>query len=615
MHSPTTVAAAATPDKRPASPGRRVLARLFRRFADVPLRSLAVFGVLLLGTALDVVSPLLLGRTLDSARAAAGRAESIDRTFGLPTEYVLLVALIAAVFLARAGMQFVSMVVTQSLGQRLENRLRTELFTKVTRLHFRYHDKNRSGATIARSLRDMEKAKRFFREVGFGYAEITLIATGSLVAATWVHWQYGVAILCVMTIAVVSTLHVGRTIAVRDRVVSDQYDEVTTVLQENVAGARVVRAFGRETDEIGKFGGRLRAMTNGWRSLARYWTGRMPFVGCAYHLSSGLVLLVGVYRIRAGEGGFGEVAGVLFLVNLMRSRMRVLTRMVILGQEAVASATRVFEVLDHEEEVRAPAQPHAPPDGPGELRFENVHFAHRADTPVLQGVDLVVPAGSTLGILGPTGAGKSTLAALLPRYYDPTQGRVLLDGTDLREFDPADLRRAIGLVFQESFLFSATVRRNIAYGRPGATDEETEQAARLAAAHDFVSALPLGYETVVGERGVSLSGGQRQRLTIARALAMHPRVLVFDDATAAVDAVTEKRLFRGIRAAAKGRTTIVISQRVTSVRWCDRIAVLEDGRISAVGTHDDLVSSSALYAEVAEHQSLAAGTTGTGGAS
>jgi ATP-binding cassette subfamily B protein len=223
---------------------------------------------------------------------------------------------------------------------------------------------------------------------------------------------------------------------------------------------------------------------------------------------------------------------------------------------------------------------------------------------VLRGVTLHVPAGRSLGILGPTGSGKSSLVQLVPRFYDADRGRILLDGVDVRDLAPGELARAVGLVFQEPFLFSATVAENVAYGNPDAPRERVVECARLAAAHEFVSALPEGYDTRVGERGVSLSGGQRQRLTIARALAMDPRVLIFDDATASVDAATERELFRGIRAAARGRTTLVVSQRVTSVRWCDRIAVVEEGRVAAVGTHAELLDASPLYREMHAHQAL-----------
>ncbi len=574
------------------------LVRLTRRFAPVRGWAVGVLAILILRTALELVGAPLMGRAIDALKPAAGQGS------GLPDAFVTWLWALAVVLVLRNLVTFLATVTTQSLGQELENRFRSELFAKVARLHFRYHDANRSGATIARSLRDMEKAKHFFREVGFGYVELTLVAVG-IVAFTFAeHWSYGVVMALAVGGACGMSVRTGAEIARRDRAVSDHYDGVSTVLQENVAGARVVRAFGREPEEVEKFGGRLGDFTGAWRGVARFWTTRMPGIHSLYNLAIPAVLLVGVARVRQGAGSVGEVASVLFFVSLMRNRMRLLTRLVISGQEAVASASRVFEVLDHEEEVRPPAEPRTLPPRGGEVVLDDVWFGHRGDLHVLCGLSLRVPAGASLGIIGPTGSGKSTLVSLLPRYYDPDRGRVLLDGIDVRELDPLALRRAVGLVFQEPFLFSATVRENLRYGRPDATDAEIEDAARLAAAHDFVAALPKGYDTLVGERGVSLSGGQRQRLTIARALVMDPRVLVFDDATASVDAVTEKTLFEGIRAAARGRTALVVSQRVTSVRWCDRIAVVEAGRVTAEGSHAELLGRSRVYREIAEHQSL-----------
>ena len=598
--APTTAA----PEERVQVSSLPTLARLTARFRAVLPWALGVLALLLVRTGLEIMGPQIMGATLDALEPAVGSGV-------LPESFVLLLWLLGGVLLARNLTIFVSFYATQSLGQELENRFRTDLFKKVTRLHFRYHDANRSGKTIARSLRDMEKAKRFFREVAFGYLEIGLVATGIVIMSFVQHWTYGVVVLLTVVAATSLALMTGAEIAHRDRDVSDRYDVVSTVLQENVAGARVVRAFGRETEEMSKFGARLRSFTGSWRSVARFWTARMPAIHSFYNFAIPISLLVGVYRLSSGVGSVGEVAAVLLYVNLMKNRLRILTRLVIMGQEAVASATRVFEVLDHEEEITAPDRPRALPAGHGELVIDDVRFGHRGDLHVLRGLSLHIPAGSSLGIIGPTGSGKSTLVSLLPRYYDPESGSIRLDGADLRELDPAELRKQVGLVFQEAFLFSATIAENLRYGRPEATQEEIEQAAKQSAAHDFIRHLPHGYDTMVGERGVSLSGGQRQRLTIARALVMNPRVLVFDDATAAVDAVTEKRLFEGIRSAAKGRTALVVSQRVTSVRWCDRIAVIEEGRVSAVGTHQELIESSPLYREIATHQSLVA----AGGAS
>ncbi len=578
----------------------RTLARLAARFVPVWPATAGVVLVAVVRACFDLAPPTLMAYAigvLDASHGAGG---------GLPGNYVELLWLLAALLLLRNLVFYGAQVAQAALAQGLENGLRHELFDKVLRLRFTYHDENRSGKTITRSLRDMEKARHFFREVAFGYLEMALLVLAilGLTFFAW-HWSYGLVAVVTILPGIGLALGVGKRIAVMDREAWDRYDEVTVVLQENVAGARVVRAFGRENQESSKFGGNLGSFTRSWQGLSQYWTSRIPFIHTFFALGVPATLVVGVYRMLAGVGGLAEIVAVLLYIRTLRHRLRPLTRLVILGQEAAASAARVFEVLDGDDVIRSPEQPAQLPAKGGDLRLEGVHFAHPG-TRVIHDLTLHVPAGGSLGILGPTGSGKSSLVHLLPRYYDPDEGRILLDGVDVRDLALRELRGEVGLVFQEPFLFSATVARNIAYGRPDASQERVEECAGLAAADDFVTDLPQGYETVVGERGVSLSGGQRQRLTIARALAMDPRVLVFDDATASVDAVTEKALFDGIRAAARGRTTLVISQRVTSVRWCDRVAVLEGGRLTGLGTHDELLATNDLYREIHAHQRITA---------
>lgn len=575
------------------------LKRLIGRFRPVLVKTSGVFLLVVVRSALEIAHPLLVAHAIGRL---AGDAPSLQL---LPRAYSDLLLVLLAVVIAKHVFFYISHVAATKLGRRLENVLRTELFRRITALRFTYHDKNRSGKTIARSLRDMEKAQLFFAEVWFGYLEVGLMLIAVFVAVFVTHWSYGLATFAGFGTGIALCIVTGKKVVKIDRGVSDLYDGVTTVVQENVAGARVVRSFGQEPQEVRKFGNKMDGFSGGWRSLERYWSVRMPFVMNAYHASLPLLLLVGAYRISTGAGNITEVMAVLLFCRHVLYRMRPLMRLLIVGQQAVASASRVFEVLDDGDVMPEPEELRTLPEEGGHLQIEGVAFAHEGGLPVLQDVNLDLPAGASFGLLGPTGAGKSSLVQLLPRFYEPTHGVVRLDGIDIRNLDVHELRREVGVVFQEPFLFSGTVRDNLAYGRPGVDDETIVACAKLAAAHEFIETLPKGYETIIGERGVSLSGGQRQRLTIARALVMEPRVLVFDDATASVDAVTEKRLFDGIRAAAAGRTTLVISQRVTSVRWCDRIGVLEDGRISAIGTHDELLEKSALYREIHNHQRLA----------
>ena len=598
---PATSISETSPQVRSAATLRKLIAR----FAPVKYATAGTFALYLIRTACDLSVSVLLGVVIGMLWGHEGKGGP------LPEIFVDVLWLMGVVMVARTALIYFSTVAAAALAQRIENRLRAELFAKVTTLRFTYHDENRSGKTIARSLRDMEKARHFFREVAFGYLDALLVIAGVLVVAFALHWTYGVAVGVVVLCAFFLTIYVGTRIAQMDRVVSDNYDRVSTNLQENVAGARVVRAFGREPEESAKFGSSLGVFTESWKAEAAFWTGLMPWIGSIYPLAYPAVLLIGAWRVGNGVAGIGEIASVLFCARLVTYRLRPITRLVITGQEAVASATRVFEVMERSDMISPPVARRSLPSGQvsdsakgGDLVLDDVHFSHPKRASVLRGVSLHVPAGTSLGILGPTGSGKTSLVQLLPRFYDPSRGRILVGGVDIADVDIHELRRSVALVFQEPFLFSATIADNIAYGAPDAPRERLVACAKLAAAHEFIVALPKGYDTMVGERGVSLSGGQRQRLTIARALAMEPCVLIFDDATASVDAVTEKELFDGIRAAAKGRTTLVISQRVTSLKWCDRIAVLESGRVTAIGTHAELITQSPLYRDVMHHQQL-----------
>jgi len=271
------------------------------------------------------------------------------------------------------------------------------------------------------------------------------------------------------------------------------------------------------------------------------------------------------------------------------------------AQRATASGERIFQVIDEPEDIRDAPGAHELSPGPGRVSFEGVTFGYDPSHPVLHEIDLELEPGRVVALIGHTGAGKTTLAALVPRFYDVQSGRVAIDGEDVRELTLTSLRREIGTIAQDPFLFSATVRENIAFGRPEATDADVERAARLAQAHEFVDQLPQGYDTVIGERGITLSGGQRQRVAIARALVLDPRILILDDATASVDATTEARIREGLREAMRDRTTIIIAHRLSTIALADEIVVLEDGRVAARGTHDDLVEESQVYREIYEH--------------
>jgi ATP-binding cassette subfamily B protein len=307
------------------------------------------------------------------------------------------------------------------------------------------------------------------------------------------------------------------------------------------------------------------------------------------------LLFYGGYVVRAGALSLGDLIVFAGLLQQFSGQITNLASVVNTLQQSLIGARRVFEVLDAPVAVQTPARPRALARVEGRVRFEGVHFAYTPGAPVLEGIELDVAAGARIAVLGQTGAGKTTLLSLLPRFYDPTAGRVSIDGHDVRELDLAFLRRQIGVVFQESFLFSDTVAGNIAFGQPGAAPAEIERAARLARAHDFIAALPAGYQTRVGEGGHGLSGGQRQRLALARALLLEPRLLLLDDPAAALDPGTEEELFSALETATAGRTTFIIAHRLSTLRRADRIIVLDGGRIVQQGTHEALMREGGTY--------------------
>jgi ATP-binding cassette subfamily B protein len=381
--------------------------------------------------------------------------------------------------------------------------------------------------------------------------------------------------------------------------VQQKVGEVTEMAEESAVGIRVIKAFGREGDRTTRFGATARGAFDRSMDAARLRALYQPLMGFLPVLGLGVVLVYGGLLTIDGSMSLGEFVAFYLYLTLLMAPFRSLGMLVGQAQRAIAGGTRIFEVLDSAPEIveRPDARP-LPPGG-GHLRLEGVTFAYGPDEPpVLHDIDLDVPAGRTVALIGPTASGKTTLTQLVPRFVDPTAGRVLVDGADVRDVRLDELRRAVGMVSQDPFLFSTTVRENIAYGRPDATDEEIRRAARMARADGFVEALPDGYDTVVGERGLTLSGGQRQRLAIARALITDPRILILDEATASVDASTEREIQAALREVMAGRTTLVIAHRLSTLQLADELVVLEEGRIVAQGTHAELYDGNALYREI-----------------
>jgi ATP-binding cassette subfamily B protein len=382
--------------------------------------------------------------------------------------------------------------------------------------------------------------------------------------------------------------------------VQQRIAELTADVEENVSGVRVVKAFAQEPRQLQRFGHSVQRVYDQSMVSTKLQAFYQPLLGFIPTIGMAAVLLVGGRQAAHGHITIGDFVAFYGYVTMLTGPVRMLGMALGMAQRAVASGARVFQLLDRPPRLTAPKDAPPLPDGHGAIEMRDVTVAYDGSRPVLTDVTLSVAAGETVALVGPTGSGKTTLAALIPRLYDPVEGSVLIDGADVRKVDPESLRHQVALVSDDAFLFSASLRENIAYARPAASDEEVQRAASMAGLDEVVEALPDGFDTLVGERGLTLSGGQRQRVAIARALIQDPRILILDDATSSLDATTEARVKQALREVMKGRTTVIIGHRLSTIALADRIAVLDAGRLVAIGTHDQLIERSELYREIAE---------------
>jgi ATP-binding cassette, subfamily B, bacterial len=513
----------------------------------------------------------------------------------------LFVGLILALGLARAvlmlGRRFISG--RQALG--VEFDLRNALYAHLLRLSFGFYDRHQTGQLMSRATVDLQ-AVRFF--LGYGlifFFQHVLTIVGVTAIMLWTEWRLALVALAITPLIVALAYRYSRVSHPVLREVQQKMADVATVAEESIVGVHVVKAFARERDQVAAFGRRSDDVFGESVRANRQRAVYVPLLAFVPLLAQGAVLLVGGWMVARGRLTLGEFFAFNLYVTMLVLPLRMLGMWIGQAQRATASGERIFEVLDEPEEVADRPGAGALPPGPGRVGFERVSFAYTGGRPVLDGLDLELEPGRTVALIGHTGSGKTTLASLVPRFYDVTAGRVTVDGVDVRDVTRASLRRAIGVVAQDPFLFSATVRENIAFGVADASDEQVVAAARLAQAEEFIDELPGGYDTVIGERGITLSGGQRQRIAIARALILDPRILILDDATASVDATTEARIRLGFREAMKGRTTLIIAHRLSTIALADEVVVLDGGRVAARGTHAELMGTSAAYREIYEH--------------
>ncbi|HWT95199.1 MAG TPA: ABC transporter ATP-binding protein [Solirubrobacteraceae bacterium] len=547
------------------------------------------FVLAVLAMVATVAIPWLTGRAIDEVRD------------GDQDQLVTLGLLIGAAGVFRLLLTVGRRLVAGRVSLGVEVDLRQRMYAHLQSLELAFFDRQQTGQLMSRATVDLQSV-RFF--LGYGLIFLSQPLLTILVAAVAmmaIDPVLALITLAPVPIVVLVAFRYGKRSRPELQELQQRIGELTAEAEENISGVRVVKAFAREGRQLLRFEASTRRVFTQAMVTTRQRAFYQPFIGFLPQLGLAALLFVGGRRVIDGQLSLGQFTAFYTYLLMLLGPMRMLGMALGLAQRATASGARVFEILDRAPEIVAPEGAPALPPGSGAVRFDHVTLRYDgANRDALHDVDLEVAAGTTVALVGATGSGKTTLAQLIGRLYDPTEGRVLVDGADVRSVDVVSLRRAVAIVDDDPFLFSDTVHANIAYAREDASREEVEEAARRAQAHDFIARLPEGYDTRVGERGLTLSGGQRQRIAIARALLADPRVLILDDATSSVDASTEQSIKVALREAMEGRTTFVIAHRLSTIALASEIIVLEDGRVVARGTHDELLEISPLYQEIVE---------------
>jgi ABC transporter fused permease/ATP-binding protein len=551
---------------------------------------------LLLGSGLGLVYPQAAKIAVDRG-VSEGSPEALDR--------IALLMILA--FVAQGGLTWLRHYLMSWLGERVVADLRRRVFERLLTLPPGWFHERRTGELVGRLASDVTVVEGIVgSELSIALRNaVTLV--GGLVLLFVSNWRLTLAMLLIVPPLAVGAVAFGRRIRRMSKAVQDRLAEASAQVDESIGAIETVQAFTREALEVERYRGGVEAAFEQSLSLARWRATFMSTVSVAGLLAVAGLVWLGGREVIGGRLTAGDLAAFLLYTLMVTGSLGSLAGLWGSLQRAAGATERLFDIVDTAPEIRDPEHPVPLPQGPGAVRFEGVSFRYptRPDHPVLRDVSLEVAAGQTVALVGSSGAGKSTLTALLLRFWDVDAGRVQLEGVDVRALRLAELRRAMAIVAQEPVLMSGTIRENIAYGDPSATAEAIERAARDAHAHDFITAFPDGFDTVVGERGVKLSGGQKQRIAIARALLADPRVLILDEATSNLDAESERLVQAALQRLMHGRTTLVIAHRLSTVRDADRIVVLDRGRVVEEGGHDALMARDGAYRRLVEHQLVA----------
>jgi ATP-binding cassette subfamily B protein len=585
----------------------------------------AVLVLIVLTTVLDILSPAIIGSIIDMVKGIS-TGETLEPGSGIeglvygiltpvaswyiaatgsdPVKGPLLIFSVSLVFIALVTgiFNFIQRYATTIVGQRATFNMRDDMYNSLLEQSFSFYDQQRTGQLMARATGDINMLGRFFQMGVRMFLSSVLLLVLVFYSLASINSTLTLISVIVIPFVFLATREYSKRIGPLWAAVREQNGVITSVLQENLAGVRVVRGFSREEHEEEKFSAELQEFFDMNITMARIRAFFMPLATFISSIGFVLIIWYGGGQVIAGALTVGSLVAFYFYLTRLMRPVRMIGFMTSMIVRALAAGNRVFDIIDAEVEVHDKEDAVEVSEIEGRLTFQDVWFSYDGTNMVLKDIDLDVQPGQTIAILGATGSGKSSIINLIPRFYDVSKGSIKLDGTDLRDLKIKSLRGIIGIVRQEPFIFSTTLRENIAYGVKDASLNEIREAAKRAKIDDFIAGLPDGYDTKVGERGVTLSGGQKQRVAIARALLKNPKILIMDDSTSSVDTQTEYEIQQALDELLEDRTTFIITQRLSSIKKADYIIVLDDGEISEEGTHDQLIANDGIYRKLYDTQ-------------